>query len=381
MNPMVALSEALADAEVFTDGDWVESKDQDPNGNVRLVQLADVGDGTWVNRSERFLTSAKAKELRCTFLKEGDVLIARMPDPLGRSCVFPGDQTPCVTVVDVCVIRPNPTAVDNRYLMHAINAPVGRRAIARHVTGTTRSRISRRNLGKVEIPLPPLSEQKRIAAILDAADELRAKRRKSIDELDTLLQATFLDMFGDPVVNPKRWDVRPLGELAKNEDGLRIPVKSSDRANMSGEYPYYGASGVIDSVDDFLFEGHRLLVAEDGANLISRSSPIAFIATGRYWVNNHAHVLGDNGQADLTYLREFFSLADLQPYITGSAQPKLNQKNLNRIQVPTPPREKQEAFKAFSDSIAARRQQMICHLSLLDSLFDSLQSRAFKGEL
>jgi type I restriction enzyme S subunit len=178
------IANVLVDAEVFTDGDWVESKDQDPGGDVRLTQLADVGDGTWINKSARFLTSEKARQLRCTYLRPGDLLVARMPDPLGRCCVFPGDPMPCVTVVDVCIIRPNQKKVDNRYLMHVINAPHGRHGIARHVTGTTRQRISRKNLGKVQVPLPPLAEQKRIAKILDAADALRVKRRESLVQLD-----------------------------------------------------------------------------------------------------------------------------------------------------------------------------------------------------
>src|ERR1700737_2650024 len=106
MNGMTekTLGELLEDG-VFTDGDWVESKDQDPQGDVRLIQLADVGDGVYLNRSSRFLTSRKAGELRCTFLETGDVLIARMPDPLGRACIFPGETRWCVTVVDVCVLR------------------------------------------------------------------------------------------------------------------------------------------------------------------------------------------------------------------------------------------------------------------------------------
>lgn len=100
------LAQALRSADVFTDGDWVESKDQDPTGDVRLIQLADIGDGEYLGKSARFLTSSKARELRCTFLKPGDVLIARMPDPLGRACIFPGHLKSAVTVVDVCIVRP-----------------------------------------------------------------------------------------------------------------------------------------------------------------------------------------------------------------------------------------------------------------------------------
>src|SRR5438477_341466 len=90
---------------VFVDGDWVESKDQDPTGDVRLIQLADIGDGEYRNKSDRFLTHKKALELGCTFLMRDDVLIARMPDPLGRACIFPGDRKKSVTVVDVAIVR------------------------------------------------------------------------------------------------------------------------------------------------------------------------------------------------------------------------------------------------------------------------------------
>src|SRR5438874_10548639 len=100
------ISDLIRADGLFVDGDWVETKDQDPQGDVRLIQLADVGDGIYRNRSARFLTSAKARELGYTFLKPGDLLIARMPDPLGRACIFPGDAKRSVTVVDVCIARP-----------------------------------------------------------------------------------------------------------------------------------------------------------------------------------------------------------------------------------------------------------------------------------
>jgi type I restriction enzyme S subunit len=146
----------------FTDGDWVESKDQDPEGDVRLVQLADVGDGTYLNRSSRFLTSRKAAELRCTFIHQGDVLVARMPEPLGRACLFPGDSKPSVTVVDVCIVRPA-APIDRRWLVSSINAPQFRGAVASLQSGSTRKRISRGNLATLRLAIPPAPEQRRIA--------------------------------------------------------------------------------------------------------------------------------------------------------------------------------------------------------------------------
>jgi type I restriction enzyme S subunit len=161
------LADLVGDDGVFTDGDWVESKDQDPDGDVRLIQLADVGDGEYRDRSARFLTSKKAEQLRCTFLKAGDVLVARMPDPLGRACIFPGDRKPAVTVVDVCVVRPKGGAVTTKWLCHALNSPQVRVRVAGHQAGTTRKRISRSNLGTVDLNVPPLADQERLVAEIE----------------------------------------------------------------------------------------------------------------------------------------------------------------------------------------------------------------------
>jgi type I restriction enzyme S subunit len=153
----LTLAELLQDG-LFTDGDWVESKDQDPAGGVRLIQLADIGDGVFRNRSARFLTSAKARELGCTFLEPGDVLVARMPEPLGRACIFPGVGQPAVTAVDVCILRPNPARVRADWLVKAINSPDFREAMQQFVRGTTRQRISRKNLGTLHLVVPSLPE-------------------------------------------------------------------------------------------------------------------------------------------------------------------------------------------------------------------------------
>ncbi|WP_273028241.1 restriction endonuclease subunit S [Massilia timonae] len=153
---------------LFVDGDWVESKDQDPNGDIRLLQLADIGDGVFLDKSDRWINEEAFTRLRCTELGTGDVLIARMPDPLGRACLMPSLEQRCVTVVDVAALRVNPQLVDNRWVMHTVNSPQLRAEISAQASGTTRKRISRGNLGGLQIPLPPESEQKRIADKLDS---------------------------------------------------------------------------------------------------------------------------------------------------------------------------------------------------------------------
>ncbi|MBE7526228.1 MAG: restriction endonuclease subunit S [Burkholderiales bacterium] len=180
------LPELISSDGVFVDGDWVESKDQDPDGNVRLIQLADIGDGRYLDKSNRFLNQSKAIELGCTFLKRGDVLVARMPDPLGRACIFLDDRKQAVTVVDVCVVRGRLEHFDHTWLMHFINSPSFRADIHSLQSGSTRNRISRGNLSTLKLPVPPRAEQTRIVAKLEellsdldaGVAELKAAQKK-----------------------------------------------------------------------------------------------------------------------------------------------------------------------------------------------------------
>jgi type I restriction enzyme S subunit len=163
------LFDLLTTSGIMTDGDWVETKDQDPNGEVRLIQLADIGDGIYLNRSDRFLTAKKAAALGCSFLAPKDLLIARMADPVGRACIFPGDSKRCVTAVDVCIFRSGHSNVDHRWLMHIINSPAIRNQMEFLAKGVTRKRISGGNLKRIEIPIAPANEQQRTA---DRIEEL-----------------------------------------------------------------------------------------------------------------------------------------------------------------------------------------------------------------
>ena len=184
--PRPSLLTLLETAELFVDGDWVESKDQEPDGDVRLIQLADIGDGVYLDKSSRFLASDTARRLRCTPLHVGDILVARMPDPLGRACLFPGDERKAITVVDICIIRPRSGGPHPTWLMCCINTTGFRSLIAREATGTTRSRISRGNLSRLPIIAPPTALQHRFAAIAESVERQRASQRAHLAELDNL---------------------------------------------------------------------------------------------------------------------------------------------------------------------------------------------------
>lgn len=147
------------------------------------------------------------------------------------------------------------------------------------------------------------------------------------------------------------WKTYRLGEIVELLDYKRIPLSSSQRLRRKGIYPYYGAQGIIDYIDGYIFDGEYLLIAEDGENLKSKKQNIAQIAKGKYWVNNHAHILKSNGLCNLKYLCYTLNHIDISGYITGSAQPKLNQSNLLSILLTLPSIEKQNRIATFISSL------------------------------
>ena len=225
---------------------------------------------------------------------------------------------------------------------------------------------------EIYIPVPPISVQREIVRILDSFTSLEAEleaeleaRRKQYEYYrDQLLSFKHLSGGTDEV----EWKTLP--QISQNLDSKRKPIKSSRR--VAGMYPYYGASGIVDYVEDYIFDGDFLLVSEDGANLLARTSKIAFSISGKNWVNNHAHVLSFNDAVRRKFVEFYIENLDLSRYISAGAQPKLTKDKLNSIPIPQPPYEKQQKIVSILDrfeslvndistglpaEIAARHQQ------------------------
>lgn len=228
-------------------------------------------------------------------------------------------------------LLPDLEKVDNRFLYHFVKMKQSYLMEFQHGAGIPALKLEK--LANLQIPVPPLKIQQEIVKILDKFTEYVTELTAELT--DRQKQYTYyrdkLLSFEDEVYQVE-W--KTLGELAENLDSLRKPVTKG--ARTTGKYPYYGASGVVDFVDDYIFDGEFLLVSEDGANLIARKTPIAFPINGRTWVNNHAHVLKFESQIDQKFVSYYLNHIDLSPYISGAAQPKLNKQNLNSILLPYP---------------------------------------------
>lgn len=186
--------------------------------------------------------------------------------------------------------------------------------------------ISTNDLREIKISLPPLEIQTKVVQLCEAIDTEAEKAELDIGEAKAEIK--------NIISNLNSYQMEKIESICSNWDSKRKPVTRSDR--MKGEYPYYGASGIVDYVSDYLIDDTVLLVSEDGANLKSRVTPIAFTATGKIWVNNHAHILKFRNKNMHKLTEIYLNHLDLDGYITGMAQPKLSQNNLNRIKIPVP---------------------------------------------
>ena len=248
-------------------------------------------------------------------------------------------------------ILPDETQVKNRFVYHFLK--MNQKYLMDFQHGAGIPALKSDKLTKLLIPVPPIKIQDKIVQILDKftnyvtelTSEFTSRKKQYSFYRDKLL------LFEDDVYQVE-W--KTLGEVAENLDNMRKPVAKGGRS--LGIYPYYGASGIVDYVDSFIFDGDYLLISEDGANLVVRKTPIAFSISGKTWVNNHAHVLKFDNIINQKFVNYYLNYLDLSPYITGAAQPKLNQQNLNNIKIPYPSLEIQSRIVQVLDNF-----DMVCN--------------------
>jgi type I restriction enzyme S subunit len=246
-----------------------------------------------------------------------------------------------------------------------------RTQIQKEAQGSKVLSISTGRLSNIRIYYPENKrEQQKIASCLSSLDELIAAENQKLDALKTHKKGLMQQLFpaeGETVpqlrfeefLDSGEWRIKPFSKVAENLDSKRVPITESVR--VKGMVPYYGASGVIDYVRDFIFDDDLLCISEDGANLVARTYPIAFSITGKTWVNNHAHVLKFEHKYTQILVENYLNAINLEEFLTGMAQPKLNRAKLDIIPIPLPkPNEQQKIASCLSsldELIAAQSQK------------------------
>ena len=253
-------------------------------------------------------------------------------------------------------------------------------------SGTTFKEVSGKTMRAVKVRIPlDVSYQKRIAAVLDSLDTKIENNERINDNLLWQAQALYKDRFIDlkPFNGkmPPDWQLGTVSEIIELHDSKRIPLSSRERANLTKIYPYYGATSVMDYVDRYLFDGIYLLLGEDGTVVDDKGFPILQYVEGKFWVNNHAHIItGKNGfTVETLYL--LFSLTNVRSIVTGAVQPKISQANLNNVSVVIPSKAELSTFNSIVQPIFSQIRNLRAESDRLTSTRDILLPRLMSGEI
>lgn len=284
-------------ARTFSDGDWIESKDQSPSG-IRLLQTGNVGVGKFKGRGEkaRYITAATFERLNCTDVLQGDILVSRLPDPVGRACIVPKLDGRSITAVDCTIVRLDGELVIPEFFVYFSHSDAYLKSVSELCTGATRSRISRSALGQIGVPLPPLEEQKRIVAILDQAftvlDRVRDNAEANLADADELFSAELQRQFEAAGKRGKRLPFDSICEpltpkvKLKRQDYLEegvYPIVSQEADLISG---YWNDSTALMNIEGpvVVFGDHTcclkyvdfdFVVGADGTKVLQPSSGIS----------------------------------------------------------------------------------------------------------
>ena len=307
--------------------------------------------------------------------KAGQLIYSRIGAGDGAFGIVPNELDNAVVSKDFPLFDIDSSQVDIDYLIYYLTSAAFCKIAQENSFGATMTRFKEEKLLSCYIELPTLSEQSIVVKSLNYARHVCSLYQQQLQSFDNLIKARFVEMFGDPVTNPKGWHKKRFDEICENLDSKRKPITASERE--AGEYPYYGASGIVDYVADYIFDEDILLVSEDGANLLMRSTPIAFSVSGKVWVNNHAHVVKFDDMGLQKYIEIFISMIDISDQITGSAQPKLNQAKLNAMMFPIPDKELTDSFLNFISQVDKSKLAVQRALDKAQLLFDSLMQKYF----
>ena len=392
---------------LFSDGDWVESKDQDPAGTNRLIQLADIGDSVFINKSSRYMNDEQFQRLKCTSLNKNDILIARMPDPLGRACLYPLESGKAATVVDVAILRTE--NADHYWLMSAINSSNYRYQIDLNASGTTRTRIARGILSEIKILEPPLTEQQKIATILSSVDDVIEKIRAQVDKLKDLKTGMMQELltkgighteFKDSPVGriPATWAVKSISDVCS--EIVDCVNKTATIVDYVTPYKMIRTTNVRDG--RIIIEGMRYvteetfnvwsrrLILKNGDVIFTREAPVGECglvtdATNLFLGQRTMVYRADSKKINNLFLlssmqSEYFQ-SQIEDLSGGSTTPHLRVPDCGKILLKVPTMQEQQQISMSIQSVDRAQASKQNKLELLGSIKKALMQDLLTGKV
>ena len=397
----------LKDAcKVFADGDWIESKDQSSDG-IRLVQTGNIGFGYFKDKEDksRFISEETFLRLKCTEILPGDLLVSRLPDPVGKSCIIPEINSKMITGVDCTIIRPKDN-LSSEFLCYYQMSNQYLKDVQSGVSGATRQRISRKNLGIIEIPLPPFPEQQRIVAILDEAfaaiDKAKANAEQNLKNAKELFESYLQGVFEN---KGEGWEMKTIQEITKVVNGYAFSSKDFKSTNTikSVKITNVGVKEFVEETENFLPEKFKETLKEyqvrEGnivialtRTIISAGLKVAVVPESydRALINQRVAALVPNEKiVNQRYLYNFLITDGVAKYVLAHVntlmQPNLSINDLRNLSVPCPSLKEQQAIVQKLDalSLETKRLEAIYQQKIndLEELKKSVLQKAFSGEL
>ena len=368
---------------LFVDGDWIESKDQSESG-IRLIQTGNIGEGSFIEKDgkEKYISVDTFNRLGCTEIYSGDILISRLPEPVGRGCIIPQKEERLITAVDCTICRINEDIVDKRYFCYYLQSPTYYTQLEKSVTGTTRKRISRKNLGSVEINIPDREVQLKVVDVFDRLTRIIDGRNRELEELDSLIKARFVEMFGDRWSNSMNWHTQVLREVTDFYNG-QAHEKVIDE---NGEYILVTSRCIASDKQDVrrtnaplfsLHIGDICMVMSDVPKGRALAKCILIDKEDTYTLNQRICCFRNYMLNPIFFLyllnrHEYFLSFD-----DGDSQTNLRKDDLLNCSIIIPPLKLQNKFSDFVQQVDKLKAAVQKDLEEAQTLFDSLMQEYF----
>lgn len=368
-------------AELIGGGTPKTSKAEYWNGNINWISVKDFNnENRYVYSTEKTITEEGLNNSSAKLLQKGDIIISAR-GTVGEMAMIP---FPMAFNQSCYGIRAK-NGVDNTFLYYLVKNSVRKLKTMTH--GSVFDTITRDTFANIDVDIPDIDIQYRIARTLSNIDDKIENNQRINNNLEQQAKVLYKDWFVDFTPFsidgklPVRWRIGTVGDIIELHDSKRIPLSGAERDKMAKVYPYYGATSLMDYVDNYLFDGIYLLLGEDGTVVDSLGFPILQYVYGQFWVNNHAHIITGKEGFSVEELYLFFSLTNIKSIVTGAVQQKVSQQNLKKVPAIIPSKEALCAFDEVIQPIFSQIRNLRAENERLESLRDTLLPKLMSGEL
>ena len=371
--------------------DCPHSTAKDEGNGFPLIRTPNIGKGRLILEGVHRVSKEVYDKRNARAIPQDDDLILAREAPAGNVAIIKNGEKVCLGQRTV-LIRPNKNKVYPDFLAYYILAPEQQYELLGSANGATVAHVNIPVIKALPVKLPEMERQKKVAGILKTYDDLIENNQKQIKLLEEAAQRLYKEWFVDlrfpghedvRFVDgvPAGWHIGTVQDIVNYHDAKRKPLSGQQREKMKGKYRYYGAAGILDYVNKYIFNGTYLLLGEDGTVITNDGLPVLQYVTGQFWVNNHAHVLTGKGNYSTEFIYMMFSFMGISDVVTGVAQPKISQGRLSAKKVVIPSESLAALFHDYTKPIFDRVLLLEKQITLFSEARDRLLPKLMSGEI